>query len=605
MKHLYFFVFCLLVGATRLFGSEAGYRVDFDLNRITDDRLTVTVALPKLDQPTATFVFPVIAPGTYEFNAWHRLVHDFTAYDEGGLVLGVTRSADSQFVLMDAQRTSYVTYRVDDSFDVADSSVQVFHPAGTDFEDSIVVLNHTGIVGYIDGMQGRPYVVNVKRPTYLYCATALDVTARTDSSDEYVAPSYDALVDGPVLYSVPDTATIMVNSTRVLVALAHHNTSKLATEYANVLSKVTSAIHKYLGALPVNKYAFLIYLYNGDTVNVRYLRYAQGALEHNFSSMYFWRYSKRALGLNDVAGHEFLHILVPLNLHSEEIDRFNFRTPAMSDHIWLYEGVTEYFAEQTLLRDSITSDKDFIKVVEQWASSFRYLPPTFNLIKFSRDVLTPKNQEVYPLIYYYGPLNALLLDVVLRDSSKGKLGLLELVRLLMKQYGQSKPFKDEDLFAEIGRASTPEAQAYCEQFINSDGRLPVKEILARIGLTYTDSVDVGQLTFGIGVDRKSNDSAFIIYPDSLNPLGVHRGDLLLEVNNVKVTVKSFAETKALFRPETDAPVTLQIRRGEDEIELTAKPVKKTATKRHQIGFDANATADQLMLRNRVFYGKIN
>jgi predicted metalloprotease with PDZ domain len=585
--------------------SQTGYHVDLDLNRITDDRLLVTVTLPKLDQPTATFVFPVIAPGTYEFNAWHRLIHNFTAYDEGGSVLGVSRSADSQFVLTDAQRTSYVTYWIDDSFDVADSSLQVFHPAGTDFEDSIVVINHTGIVGYIDGMQNRPYVVNVKRPSFMYCATALEVTVRTDSSDEYVAPSYDALVDGPVLYSVPDTATIMVNSTRVLVALAHHNTNKLAAVYAKVLSKITSAIHNFLGALPVDRYAFLIYLYNGDTVNVRYLHYAQGALEHNFSSMYFWRYSIRALGFNDVAGHEFLHILVPLNLHSEEIDRFNFRTPVLSDHIWLYEGVTEYFAEQVLLRDSITSDKNFIKIIERWASSFEFLPDKFNLISFSSDILSAENQHVYPLIYLYGPLNALLLDVVLRDSSKGKLGLLELVQLLMKQYGQSKPFKDKELFAEIGRVSTPEAQAYCEQYINSDKRLPVSEILSRIGLTYSDSVVVSRLTFGIGVDRKSNDSTIIIYPDSLNPLGVQTGDILLEVNGVKVKIKSFAATKPLFKPETDEPLTLLIRRGNAEIELTAKPVNKKVIIHHQVDFDANATADQVALRNRVFYGKIN
>lgn len=588
-----------------MIGGQTGYRAEFDLNRIIDDRLLVTVGLPNLDQTTATFVFPVITPGTYEFNAWHRLVHDFSAYDEGGLELPVGLSADSQFVLEDARRTRYVSYWIDDSFDVADSTVQVFHPAGTDFEDSIFVLNHSGIIGYIDGMQNRPFTVDVKRPSYLYCATTLDVKVRTDTSDEYVAQSYDALVDGPVLYSVADTATIMVNGTKILVALAHHTSDKLAPEYANVLKKVTSAIHNFLGALPVDRYAFLIYLYNGDTVNIRYLHSAQGALEHNFSSLYFWRYSKRAVGLRDVAGHEFLHTLVPLNLHSEEIDVFNFRTPAMSDHIWLYEGVTEYFAEQALLRDSITSAKVFTKIIERWATAFFHLPDTFNLIRFSRDVLKPENQQIYPLIYLYGPLNALLLDVVLRDSSKGRLGLLELVQLLMQHYGQAKPFKDEDLFSVIGRVSTPEAQSYCERYINGDARLPVKEILARIGLTYTDSVNVDQLTFGVRYSRESNDSTIIIYPDSLNPLGVHAGDILLKLNNVKPDFTSYGSYAVLFYPETDTTITVTVKRGDDVIDLTSKPVLRTITKRHVIQLDANATSNQVALRNQVLYGKVN
>jgi predicted metalloprotease with PDZ domain len=34
----------------------------------------------------------------------------------------------------------------------------------------------------------------------------------------------------------------------------------------------------------------------------------------------------------------------PLSIHSKEIQDFDYNDPKMSQHLWMYEGVTEYFA---------------------------------------------------------------------------------------------------------------------------------------------------------------------------------------------------------------------------------------------------------------------
>jgi predicted metalloprotease with PDZ domain len=46
----------------------------------------------------------------------------------------------------------------------------------------------------------------------------------------------------------------------------------------------------------------------------------------------------------DVVSHEFFHIVTPLTIHSKEIQDFDYNDPKMSEHLWMYEGVTEYFA---------------------------------------------------------------------------------------------------------------------------------------------------------------------------------------------------------------------------------------------------------------------
>ena len=54
--------------------------------------------------------------------------------------------------------------------------------------------------------------------------------------------------------------------------------------------------------------------------------------------------------VTDIAAHEFFHIVTPLNIHSEIIEHFNFVTPVPSQHLWLYEGTTEWAAHAMQFR---------------------------------------------------------------------------------------------------------------------------------------------------------------------------------------------------------------------------------------------------------------
>ena len=145
------------------------------------------------------------------------MVEDFKAFDADGAPLPVRRAADSQYVVDNATRLKTVTYLMNDTFDDEDTRAEVFNPAGTSFQgDSVFVFNHCGVVGYIQGQQSLPYTFNVTRPEKLYCATALEVVERSATKDVYMAPTYDDLVDGPVMYSKPDTARFNVEGVDVL-----------------------------------------------------------------------------------------------------------------------------------------------------------------------------------------------------------------------------------------------------------------------------------------------------------------------------------------------------------------------------------------------------
>ena len=148
----------------------------------------------------------------------------------------------------------------------------------------------------------------------------------------------------PIMYSTPDTTVIKVGTTDVLIAV-YSPTKKISSKFlAEKLDTLLQAQGKYLGGkLPVDKYAFLIYLdkrptgYSGG----------EGALEHSYCSMYYYpERSPEALSTEfvDHAAHEFFHIITPLTISSREVKEFNFNETVLSKHLWLYEGSTEYTA---------------------------------------------------------------------------------------------------------------------------------------------------------------------------------------------------------------------------------------------------------------------
>jgi predicted metalloprotease with PDZ domain len=580
------------------------YAVTIRAHTDANDRISVEVTLPPLQQDPSVFVFPVTVPGTYEQHLWWRLVKDFRAFDADGKPLTTSRTADSQFVI--PRGTVRLAYRLDDSFDETDKRVNIFHPTGTSFEaDSVFVLNHGGITGYVEGLQNRPYTVTVQRSPDIKTFTALRMIERGLGHDVYQANSYDELVDGPAIICIPDTATFNVDGVRVLVAMCGSLPDKpLAAVYAEPLRKATEAIWMFLPRMPVDRYAFLMYLWNGDTMNVKHTKYAQGALEHNFSSLYFWRYNELPGPIEEIAAHEFLHIVVPLNLHSREIEPFDFRSPKMSKHLWLYEGVTEYFAHQSRLRAGHIDEAQFVKTMDGCAKSLRFLPDTFSLTSFSANVLLPENQRLYPVIYQVGPLNALLLDIVIRRETQGRMGVLEMINTLMASYGPSKPFDDNTLFAEIERVTTKEVRAYCEQYMAGTGPLPFKEYLPMIGLEFLDSTRKSMLSFGVEFDAStSGEGGIFIGPGDVNPLGLMKGDKLMKVDGKMVDAESGRMLRRLWRTETTDPITLTVERNGETLELTGPPVETIEVVRNAIRYNPAATADQVAFREQVLLGK--
>jgi len=601
------------------------YVYKIDLQTVVEDRVKVELTVPKISKSEIVFYLPKIIPGTYRIADYGRYVSDFKALDKRGNELSIERLDDNSWRIENANKLKSMTYWVEDSFDSEVEGEYVFEPAGTNIEDGIsFVMNAAGIFGYFEGKKQMEFEINVVRGTEMYGATGMIPSEVGQSLNErfgkeikeirddvkvdtYNTGSYDELVDSPIMYCEPDTAVIQVANTEVLISSYSPNKLISAKEISESIREVLMAQRDFMGGvLPVHKYAFLFYFEDGPTMST-------GALEHSYSSMYFLKekpIEEMNQWLRDVAAHEFFHIITPLNIHSEEIHSFDFNTPKMSQHLWLYEGVTEYFAGNAQVKGHLISNDEYLSVIRQkLLNTTQYYKSDRPFTEFSKDVLN--DQDEFGNVYQKGALIGMCLDIKLRVLSAGEYGMQNLVRDLAKKFGKQQPFKDDELFDHITEMTYSEIGAFLNTHVGKNEPLPFKEVFEYVGVDYFPEITKDVYTIGItnqsvGFDKETG-KFFIKNEEALDAFGKKIGlvqeDRILELNGKKVPGPS--EIIAFineFRSEMvegerfEIKVLRKVDDVEQEVDLATVIFKVPEKTYHVLKFVENPSEPQLKMR---------
>lgn len=578
-----------------------------DLRKIQRDQLAVTAVSPITTGDTLVYVMPAIAPGTYSRYDFGRFVENFHAIATDGSELPVVRRSVNEFAIAIRPKTlKQVEYHINDSFDDTGKPT-IFQPCGTNIQqDTNVLMNFPGICGYFEGLKQSRITLEVTKPTYLYAATSLPSLSRAPERDVFQADTYDDLVDNPVMYSRADTTTYYEGTAKITIAVFSMNGKVHSSDVTEFLRPLTSAVHRFLGKMPVDNYTFIMYFADTRRTDVVQNVIGTGALEHSYSSTYFLVEPTNPTDLRGmiqhVGAHEFLHILVPLHLHSREIDDFDFLNPKMSQHLWLYEGVTEYFAHLAMLKGGLISQDEFMmRIRQKLMTASMMAPKPFSLTEFSRNVLTDANQKLYPVIYEKGATTAFLLDILLNESTKGKMSLLGLVQKLSEEYGPHKSFNDDDLIGIIGKIA-PSAEQYLRQFVEGDDALPLRETLLKIGWQYTEAQTLTTYSFGTLRLKPAQDSTALTVAFSFSDNGLHLmdNDIITSVNGTAITAATATTAEAtLTRPPTNDEITITARRNGETLTLTGRPLAKEQKKYHVLSQSQELLPEQTALRQWV------
>ncbi|MEZ5009733.1 MAG: hypothetical protein R2753_16415 [Chitinophagales bacterium] len=600
-------LFALLFFAFTAIQAQQQYSATIDLTKVENDQLKVDLDVPELEGRDLLFVFPKVVPGTYDEHNYGRFISHFKAYTASGKKVRVKKNDATSFLIKKAGKVDRISYLVDDTWDDFDGVKYVFQPGGTNINaGKQFVLNNFGFFGYFQDYPKLPYELRITKPENFYGATSLDRTASSDNQDVFLAENYVELVDQPIMYAKPDTSSYYEGGAKIGIAVYSPNESINAAAIQEVLKPLTAATSFILGKIPTDEYWFIFHFFDLTDEIFRKGGGAYGALEHKKSSFYYLPLIPSEDGVNvdlaletvsDVASHEFLHVLVPLNLHSEEIAYFDFYDTKMSKHLWLYEGVTEYLSIKSRLIGGLLTMDDFTTEMQgKIASADAYKDISFT--QMSKNILDKEVNKEYGNVYLKGALIAMLLDIKIAKETNGKHDLIDLVLELITDYGMNKPFKDDELFDAIAAKTTLEIRQFFAKYVEGDIPLPYDEILNLCGLEYTQEYLSFEYTFGnLKMKFDSDSDLLIITPEIDNKIITEK----LAISKLNGESLSFKLVRSLLlNPTNNEPLTIEhIVDGKTREQVLIPEIEKGSLE-YVIKVKDDMTPEQQMLFNRLF-----
>ena len=454
-----------------------------DLNRRADDLFHVTLRVTGLGPNNAIYQFASTAPGTYQVMNIGRYVKAFVAYDAHG----ARRCRSSR-----SRSTSGALQPVAGAHHPLRHHGDLGQPAGpSDLQD----VRHDarcrprpdqparGASGIRRACRPTPVRLRLAYPAAWKVGTAL----HRGPDGVYVADSYDQLVDSPILLGrLTRGAAGGDRCAGRRLRLLRDRQDQGDASCSSAMSGMLNAAGKFLGKLPVDRYTFLYHF--GDQ--------CAGAWEHSYSSEYVLHEGEftDSVGkqVTDIAAHEFFHIVTPLNIHSEIIEHFNFVTPVPSQHLWLYEGTTEWAAHAMQLRAGLKTPEEYLATqIKKMQIDRQAYDSTYSLRELALTSYSDSGQAQYGNIYMRGALTAGLLDIRLLELSHGQRGLQDLIVELAHHYGKRRAFPDSTFVDTLVAMTYPEIRDFFDRYVWGSQHLPIKEYYAKLGITLVED-DKGQ-----------------------------------------------------------------------------------------------------------------
>ncbi|MCB0280043.1 MAG: peptidase [Calditrichaeota bacterium] len=450
-------------------------RFTVNLNDRSDDTFKVSLEVNSLNSDNDIYQFAATAPGTYQTMNIGRYVKNFKAMDSNGKEIKTEKVSINQYKISDPKSVKRVAYEISETWDTPVTEDPIYLMCGSSIENDHALINGQTVFGYFKGMQVSPIHLTIQHPADWKVGTAL----KQNKDGSFQANNYDHIVDSPILLGRLTRAETDVEGSLVEI-YTYSKTDKIVSDsLMKAMKDMLYAASKFIGGLPVDRYTF-IYHFEDKT---------NGAWEHSFSSEYVYKEQDYTPGfgqtMTDVAAHEFFHIVTPLNIHSEIIEQFNFVEPTASEHLWLYEGTTEWASYMMQLQGKMITLDDYLKMLQQKINvEQKVFDTSYTLSQLAMNSFSEAGQKQYGNIYFRGALVAGLLDILLLDKSNGNRSYRDVIVELSKKYGQKKAFSEKTFFTDFTTMTYPEVMDFFNRYVKKAEPLPFKDYYQKIGIDY-------------------------------------------------------------------------------------------------------------------------
>lgn len=602
----------------RIPAGDAFVLATVNLAAVEDDRVPVEVDPGELEAGELLFRLPRVVQGTYAVGDFGAFVENLQAWDYDGAPLAVEAVDPNTWRIADAAELDRITYEVNDTFDQERSDRPTpFSPAGTNIEPEIFVLNLHGFVGYFEGLTERAYDLRITSPLQLERSSALPLLASDTSTvegvftDRYFADRYFQVTDNPMMYGEIDTEVFPVEEIEITLSVYSPTGAHTAGALEDDLSAMMVAQRAYLGDLETtDRYGIYLFL-AGDGADEPT---GFGALEHHTSTVTvlpeFLSDAQLTDAMVDVISHEFFHIVTPLGVHSEDVHDFDYNTPTFSRHLWMYEGVTEYFASHFQVQEGLESRPEFYEKMSGKIGNASSYDDTMSFTEMSQNILDDPYADAFTNVYEKGALIGMCLDLILHERSGGDRSLMSVMREFSVRYGVDRPFDDDALIDEITAMTHPEIGDFLRTHVVGTTPIDYSACLEPAGLRVEEE-EIGTMFFFlnqevpfIDADPATGEIFFRGIPlnSTLVEMGIQADDVIRSVNGTAYTLDNLqALVQASVSWGPAQTIEMVVLRDGAEVELTGTMGSPSVVE-SRIEEIPDASAEQLTLRDAWLEG---
>ena len=593
------------------------YLFSVDLNDIQNDQVKVKLEASGISEEKLLYRFPKTIPRVYKNINYGEMISSIEAYDQSNERLRVKKIDKNSFMIFDAERLRKIEYKVNDTWDHAKKKNNIWAVIGTNIQNSEnYILNAPGWFGYFDGYEDIPIVLKVNYPIGLIPFSALPFSENIRNKSIFLAEDYHHLIDSPIMISKPDTATFSFQEAKIYIEVYHENGRP---GYSNLikdkLKSSLKAVNLFWGDLSLNEYHFIIYLRDGEELAETLFSneinpfkkimtsfrnrnlFLSGALEHKESSFYVLSDFGDTTFLNlisRIAIHELMHLITPISLYSSSINTFDYHDPKTSKHLWLYEGVIEYFTILALLNSGLINQKEFLfQIKEKIKKSKKFPYKKISFSEMSENIYQKKYRKYYYQVYERGALIAFLLDIEIIRLTLGKKTLKDVIYEISNKYNDDVPFSENLLFDEITGIVHPDLRSWFSNFIEGNEKLEIKRNFDIIGLEYKEKGrEQAPLSIlknsGIKLNYFSLDNNYTIRKiDKNNSNGFMVGDVLNLKHLNEILYKDDG-----YDVEKDSQITINLRRNQKRFSLPYKVSYAKNKFRNRLRFSQSPSKSQ-------------
>ncbi|MBN2576421.1 MAG: M61 family metallopeptidase [Deltaproteobacteria bacterium] len=434
----------------------------------------VTMDIPPLpERQSLDIVFPVWAPGSYMVRDFSRHVYELAA-TAGGRSLALERLDKARWRLQTGGRAATVRYRVFAFEQSVRTSV---------LDDSHAFWNGTSLFFLVDGETARPCLLEVEPAPGWRISTALP--ALRGRPHAFRAADYDELVDSPVEIGTHALFAFRAGGARFQVAWQGESNVDRSRMLAT-LRRIVEATGAMFGGFPFDRYLFIVHA----------LPARGGGLEHARSCAldiagFSFEDEKGYQSFAELAAHEFFHVWNVKRIHDRCLGPFDYAKENYTRLLWFHEGFTEYMQGHILLRAGLLATERYLKdLAEDWtryrARPGRNVTPLSELSyeAWIKQYKPAENHQNRMVSYYdKGRWAALVLDLLLRQATRGRRGLPELfARLWRRVAARGRPVDAAIIRREAEALAGRSLSSYFGRYIDGTAELPVPDLLRTAGI---------------------------------------------------------------------------------------------------------------------------